>query len=174
MQRKTFGDAPCSIARSLDVLGDWWSPLIIRECLYGVHRFDGFQQWLGIGRNILTSRLKKLMDQGLVEKRLYQEKPRRYEYHLTEKGYDAALALIALMPFGDKWFFERGKEPIQLYDRRTGRHVRPKLVDANTGVAIDARDLYAGPGPSFPAAEEVRTRRFPEFYEVRLGPRDTD
>jgi DNA-binding HxlR family transcriptional regulator len=101
MERKTFGDAPCSIARSLDVLGDWWSPLIIRECLYGVHRFDGFQQWLGIGRNILTSRLKLLIDQGLIEKRRYQDKPKRYEYHLTEKGYDAALALIALMPFGE-------------------------------------------------------------------------
>ena len=143
--------------------------MIIRECLYGVHRFDELQQWLGIGRNILTSRLKRLVEQGLLEKRLYQEKPKRYEYYLTDKGFDAALALIALMPFGEKWYFERGKEPVRLYDRRTGRPVRPRLVDANTGEAIDARDLYAGPGPSFPAAESVRERRFAEFYQRKLG-----
>ena len=70
----------------MDVLGDWWNPLIIRECLYGVHRFDDFQKWLGIGRNILAKRLAQLVERGVLERKLYQEHPPRYEYHLTAKG----------------------------------------------------------------------------------------
>ncbi|MEO1245484.1 MAG: helix-turn-helix domain-containing protein [Pseudomonadota bacterium] len=169
MERKSFSSKPCSIARSLDVLGDWWNPLIIRECLYGVHRFDEFQRWLGIGRNILTRRLRQLVEQGLLEKRMYQEKPKRYEYHLTDKGYDSALVLLAMIPFGDRWYSERGKPPIQLYDRRTGKRVRPVLVDRDSGEPIDTRQVYAGPGKSFPAEREIRRERFVEFYARRAA-----
>lgn len=165
MERKSFADAHCSIARSLDVLGDWWNPLILRECHYGVHRFDGFLQWLGIGRNILTRRLKLLVEQGLLVKRPYQDNPPRFEYHLTPKGYDALIVLIALMPFGEKWSFERGKEPIRLYDRKTGRRVRPVVVDRDTGKPLDPREIYTGPGPSFPRSARVRRARFREYYE---------
>lgn len=171
MERKNFEGAPCSIARSLDVIGDWWTPLILRECLYGIHRFDEIQRWLGIGRNILTQRLAQLTEQGVLERRLYQERPPRYEYHLTEKGYDAAKLLLAMMPFGEAWLFGAGNEPIRLYDRRTQRRVHPLLVDAETGESIDPRNLYAGPGPSFPQNDEVRRERFAEFYE-RQGARE--
>ena len=164
MRRKNFGQAPCSIARSLDVLGDWWTPLILRECLYGVHRFDQIQRWLGIGRNILTQRLGTLVEQDVLARRQYQEQPARFEYHLTDKGYDAARLLVAIMPFGEEWFFEDEAEPIRLYDRRTNQRVRPQIVDSETGQAIDPRELYAGPGPSFPASEEVRRERFVEYY----------
>lgn len=169
MERKRFDDAPCSIARSLDVLGDWWTPLIIRECLYGVHRFDGFQQWLGIGRNILTRRLSMLVEQGVLEKRAYQDRPKRYEYHLTEKGYDAAKVLVAVMPFGEAWFFDGGREPIRLYDRRTDRRIHPVVIDRETGEPIDPREVYAGPGPSFPRSKEVRRARFSEYYARDRG-----
>jgi DNA-binding HxlR family transcriptional regulator len=114
MKRKTFEESPCSIARSLNVLGDWWTPPILRECLYGIHRFDEIQRWLGIGRNILARRLAKLDEQGVLERRHYQERPARYEYHLTDKGYDAARLLLAMMPFGESWFFDKGREPIIL------------------------------------------------------------
>lgn len=164
MDRKSFEDVPCSIARSLDIVGDWWVPLIIRECLYGVHRFDELQDMLEIGRNILSRRLKKLVDQGVLEKRLYQERPARYEYHLTEMGYDAAKVLVAMMPFGERWTFD-GREPIRLYDRRTERRVKPVLVDEETGEPIDPRQLYAGPGPGFPQSNEVRRWRFREYFE---------
>ncbi len=164
MERTKFGTAPCSIARSLDVLGDWWSPLIIRECLYGIHRFEGFQRWLGIGRNILTRRLALLVQEGLLEKRKYQDNPERFEYHLTDKGYDAANVLMAVMPFGEKWYFDRHREPIRLYDRRSGKQVQPVVVDAVSGEPIDTRNLYAGPGPSFPKKAGVQKERFTEYF----------
>ena len=169
MKRATFENEPCSIARSLDVLGDWWNPLILRECLYGVHRFQDMQRWLGIGRNILATRLKLLVDEGLLEKRSYQDKPPRFEYHLTEKGYDAAAVLLAVMRFGEKWYFERGREPIRLTDRATGQQVRPVLVDERTGEPLDLRNLVPGPGPSFPAGD-VRKERFQEYFSRRQEP----
>ena len=165
MERTSFSSSPCSIARTLDVLGDWWNPLIIRECLYGVHRFDEYQKHLGIGRNILTRRLKQLVEEGLLERKLYQEKPQRYEYHLTEKGYDAASVLLGYMSFGEKWYFDSGKDPIRLYDRESGKQVVPVLVDSATGKPIDPQNLYAGPGPGFPESDEVRRERFVEFFK---------
>ncbi len=170
MERTKFASAPCSIARSLDVLGDWWSPLIIRECLYGTHRFGEFQRWLGIGRNILTKRLKLLVDDGLLEKRKYQDNPERFEYHLTDKGYDAANLLMAITSFGEKWYFEKNREPIQLFDQETDRRIRPVIVDSESGEPIDSRNLYAGPGPSFPADESVRSERFKEFFAKKAEP----
>lgn len=167
MERKFFSTAPCSIARSLDVLGDWWTPLIIRDCLYGVHRFAEFQRWLGIGRNILARRLVLLVERGILEKRKYGEGPNRFEYHLTDKGYDAAKLVVAMMAFGETWYFASRQEPIWLYDRETGERVQPLLVDARTGEPLDVRKLYAGPGPSFPRSEKVRRDRFREYYERR-------
>ena len=169
MDRKRFKNAPCSIARSLDILGDWWTPLIIRECLYGVHRFDELQRWLGIGRNILTRRLNSLIEQGVLDKRRYQERPPRYEYHLTDKGYDAAVVLIGMMPFGESWMFEQGAEPVRLYHRSDDRPVRPMLVDADSGEPLDARELYPGPGPAFPANAAVRAARFREYFARRAA-----
>jgi DNA-binding HxlR family transcriptional regulator len=171
MERTSFATAPCSIARSLDVLGDWWNPLILRECLYGVRRFDELQRWLGVGRNILTGRLALLVKHGLLEKRCYTERPPRFEYHLTDKGHDAARLLVAMMAFGEAWYFDRGQEPIRLFDRTTGRRVRAALVDAGTGAPLDPRALYAGPGPSFPPNEAVRRERFAEYYRRKQGTR---
>ena len=165
MQRRNFSDAPCAIARSLDVVGDWWTPLIVREVLYGVTRFDDLQRWLGIGRNILSRRLQQLVEQGVLRRQPYRDRPSRSEYRLTDKGYAAATVILGLMPFGEQWFFDPGQEPIRLYDRKTDKRVRPLLVDAETGEPLDARELYAGPGPAFPSSESVRRERFEEYYE---------
>ncbi|MFK7856054.1 MAG: winged helix-turn-helix transcriptional regulator [Granulosicoccus sp.] len=164
MKRKTFAGSPCQIARSLDVLGDWWNPLILRECTYGVHRFDDFQQMLGIGRNMLTRRLKQLIEEGLLEKKAYQFSPERYEYRLTDKGFDAIKVLIAMMEFGEKWHFKQGKEPIRLYNIESGERVHPAVVDANTMETIDPRKITAGPGPGFPKNKTIRRIRFGESY----------
>ena len=139
MERKRFESAPCSIARSLDVLGDHWTPLILRECLYGVHRFDAIQRWLGIGRNILTRRLQSLEEQGVVERRQYEERPPRYEYHLTEKGYDAARLLMAMMAFGQRWYFRDGLR-VGLH-RTRGRRQRRAQLRVGAGFAGDVPDL---------------------------------
>ena len=163
MKRKSFAGSPCSIARTLDVLGDWWNPLILREAMYGIRRFDEIQSWLGIGRNILTQRLAGLVDEGLLEKRLYQHNPHRYEYVLTQKGRDATKVLIALMEYGEKWHFEPGNEPIRLYDKDTDRRVTAKVVASETGKPIDTASLYPGPGPGFIQEPDVQRRRFVEF-----------
>lgn len=166
MERKSFETSPCPIARSLDVLGDWWNPLILRECLYGSRKFDEFQGWLGISRNILSRRLTVLVEQGLLEKHAYQASPKRFEYRLTDKGYDACSVLMVLMPFGERWHFEKGSEPITLYDRTSGDSVEPMVINAKTGEPIDPRQLVAGPGPGFKAPEEIKKSRFNEYYST--------
>ncbi len=163
MKRKKFSTSPCPIARSLDVLGDWWNPLILRECLYGNTRFDEIQAWLDISRNILTRRLAELVEEGLLDKIAYQENPRRFEYRLTDKGHDACQVLLALMPFGDRWYFEDNQHPIELRDRKTGERVVPMVVDANTGKPVDSRDLVPCPGPGFKAPGAVVAKRFGEY-----------
>lgn len=174
MKRTQFKDAPCSIARSLDVMGDWWTPLIVRECLFGMRRFGDMERWLPISRNILAARLKQLVAQGILDKRQYSERPPRYEYHLTERGMDVAKIALAHVEFGERWMFEPGQEPIHIFDRRTGERVIPILVDQTTGKPLDPRHVYAGPGPSFPAAPNVRQDRFREFYETQAPQEPTD
>src|SRR3954466_13822696 len=95
--------AECSIARTLEVIGDRWTLLILRDAFRGVRRFDDLQRDLGIARNILTDRLQKLVDHGVLMRRLYQERPPRYEYRLTRMGYDLSPALVALMRWGDQY-----------------------------------------------------------------------
>src|ERR1700723_4208265 len=97
MQRTSFGAMPCPIARSLERVGEWWSILILRDALAGATRFDEFQKSLGIAPNMLTRRLKTLVDSGLLERRLYTERPERHEYVLTPRGRDFRPVLWALV-----------------------------------------------------------------------------
>ena len=97
MKRTEFASWPCSIARSVDLMGDWWTPLVLREAFLGVRRFDDMQRSLGIGRNVLTQRLKRLVDEGMLKRIRYQEKPDRYEYVLTDKGRDFYPVLAAMI-----------------------------------------------------------------------------
>src|SRR6202165_3150374 len=103
----------CSIARALDVLGEWWTLLVVREAFRGVRRFDGFVERLGIAPDILSSRLGRLVEHGVLEERAYQERPPRVEYRLTSKGRDLFPVLLALMAWGDRWYAEDGP-PIDL------------------------------------------------------------
>src|SRR4051812_30342975 len=98
----------CSIARALEVVGEWWTFLVIREAFLGVTRFEGFQEQLGIARNVLTSRLRALVSKGVLERTKYQERPPRFEYRLTEKGRDLYPVLLALMGWGDRWESPKG------------------------------------------------------------------
>src|SRR4051794_16679096 len=96
MQRKSFGKMTCPIARGLERVGEWWSILIIRDALHGLTRFDQFQQSLGIAPNMLARRLNALVKAGLLERRRYSERPARYEYVLTERGYDFRSVIVAM------------------------------------------------------------------------------
>src|SRR5688500_8413341 len=102
MQRKSFGEMSCPIARSLERVGEWWSMLILRDALAGVTRFDAFQQSLGIAPNMLTRRLAALVEAGMLERRRYSGRPVRHEYVLTPKGRDFAPVLVALLAYGNR------------------------------------------------------------------------
>src|SRR5215207_5012605 len=108
MQRKSFRTMPCPIARSLERVGEWWSILIIRDALHGMTRFDEFQKSLGIAPNMLARRLDALVEEGLLQRRRYSERPPRDEYLLTERGRDFKPVLAALVAFGKKHFAPPG------------------------------------------------------------------
>ena len=123
---------PCPIARSLERVGEWWSILILRDAFKGVSRFDQFQKSLGIAPNMLTRRLNTLVDSGLLERRLYSEKPPRHEYVLTDRGREFRPVLWALMAWGNKHFPPDG-QTIAVVDAETGEEADPVLVDGRSG-----------------------------------------
>ena len=134
MQHRSLADARCPIARSLDVVGEWWSILILRDAFRGVRRFDDFQTSLGIARNMLSRRLKRLVEAGLLETVPYSERPPRHEYRLTEKGRDFYPVLMTLMAWGNRWAKRRATAVP--YSRRTDAPLDPVLIDRASGEPI--------------------------------------
>jgi DNA-binding HxlR family transcriptional regulator len=119
VKRSSVGHLNCSIARALDVVGEWWSLLVIRDVFLGVRRFEAIQADLGIARNVLSDRLTTLVDRGVLARRRYQEHPERFEYVLTEMGRDLVPVLLALMRWGDRWLSPDGP-PMLLVHRDCG------------------------------------------------------
>lgn len=156
MSRKRFDGMPCSIARALDMVGDWWTLLIIREAFLGVTRFADFRDHLGIARNILSDRLQKLVAEDILAKEA--KEPRGFEYRLTAKGRDLWGVLTALRLWGDKWIYGAGKEPLIVRDRDRGAVVAQLLPADAEGNLLDRRRLVAiaGPGTSPAIAERYR------------------
>jgi DNA-binding HxlR family transcriptional regulator len=113
MQRKSWASAECPMARSVDVVGDWGSLMILREAFVGTTRFDDFQKQLEMSRNLLTARLKKLVASGILERKPIAEEARRHEYVLTEMGEDLFTTIIALRQWGDRWLFRPSPPPIR-------------------------------------------------------------
>ena len=145
MRRTRFDDSHCPIARTADLVGEWWTPLVLREAFLGRRRFDEFQQALSLSRGVLAQRLARLVEEGLFEKRPYAERPLRHEYLLTEKGRAFYPVLAAMWRFGSDWLWEEGSEPpITLYDSESGDPIHPQVVDEATGVPIDVRRVRVG------------------------------
>jgi DNA-binding HxlR family transcriptional regulator len=146
MQRKSFANMQCPVARSLERVGEWWSILVLRDAFTGMTRFDEFQKSLNIAPNILTRRLGALVEAGLLERRLYCDRPPRYEYVLTERGRDFRPVLISLQTWGNRHFAAEGVS-VMLVDARTGKAADPVLVDGVTGQPItdDTHENVAGP-----------------------------
>jgi DNA-binding HxlR family transcriptional regulator len=142
VRRTRFEDWPCPIARTTDLIGDWWTPIIMREAFSGVRRFDDFQQRIGVPRAVLTQRLARLVDEGLLVKVAYEEKPPRFEYRLTEKGRAFWDVLAAMWRWGDDWLWPAGERaPVTLVDKDTREEIRPLVVDEHTGEPLDVRRL---------------------------------
>jgi DNA-binding HxlR family transcriptional regulator len=146
--RRTYENQNCSIARSLETIGERWTLLILRDAFLGTRRFDDFQKSLGVARNVLTVRLKSLVDAGLLERRRYQERPDRYEYRLTEKGIDLYPTLVALMAWGDRYLNEDDAAPLELEHRDCGSPVHLALVCDAGHELSGAREVRPVPRPA--------------------------
>jgi DNA-binding HxlR family transcriptional regulator len=136
MRRKALGSMGCSIAKALDVVGDPWTLLILRDALVGVTRFADFSDRLGIPRATLTSRLDLLCESGVMQRESYQDNPPRSAYVLTDKGRALSPVVISLMQWGDQWLRDDAP-PTSLVDADTGKPIDPVLVDRATGVPLE-------------------------------------
>ena len=149
MLRRDYEGQVCSIARALEIVGDRWTLLVIRDLALGKHRFDELLQSLGVASNVLTDRLNRLVAEGIVERVRYSERPERFEYHLAPKGSELGLVLLALMQWGDRHLSE--KPPRVARRRSDGVAVSVGLV-AKDGSRVRPADLEVVPAPGFRAA----------------------
>lgn len=154
MHRTSFAQMHCSIGQALELVGQWWTPLIVRDLYLGVNRFDDIAENLGISRNLLTGRLEALVEHGLAERQVYQQRPLRHEYHLTPAGQDLVPVLMALMAWGDKWATPPGGAPIRLVHNTCGAVFTPQVccsecgepVTGSTVTPLEGPGAAAGPG----------------------------
>jgi DNA-binding HxlR family transcriptional regulator len=142
MLPRTYDGQNCSIAKSLELLGERWTLLVIRDAFLGTRRFEAFAERLDIARNVLTSRLARLVEEDVLEKVRYQERPARYEYRLTGKGLDLWPVIVALLQFGDRYYAPAGP-PVILRHRGCGGEVDERRLCRECGAALTARDAVA-------------------------------
>jgi DNA-binding HxlR family transcriptional regulator len=152
MRRRSFDTWPCSIARTVDLFGDAWTLLVLRELFYGESRFERFIATLGIARNTLTDRLALLTDNGVIERRAYQSEPLRHEYVLTPKGADLFGVIMAINAWGDRWLAGQDGAPVTLHHTSCGHDLRAEVVCAECAEPVRLGDVSPRLGPGFPAA----------------------
>ncbi|WP_183093502.1 winged helix-turn-helix transcriptional regulator [Nocardioides stalactiti] len=148
MRREDFGEASCTVARTMDIIGDPWTPLVLRDVALGISRFDAVQANLGISRKVLTQRLQALVDHEVVERIAYQERPVRYDYVLTAKGQDLALVLLAIQSFGDKWLMP-GQEPLIWHHLTCDHDTSPQISCRHCGGELRPGEAVPRRGPGF-------------------------
>ena len=157
MLHNTYDGQTCSVARALELVGERWTLLILRDAFLGVRRFDDFQRSLGVARNVLNTRLQRLVEAGLFERRVYQERPQRHEYRLTEMGRELWPSIVTLMQWGDRYLAGPDGPPLVLEHRGCGGAVDDRRMCGACGAALTPFDVIPGPGPG--ASDEV-LRRF--------------
>ena len=144
MRWSEIGDQACPVARSLSILGDRWTMLVIREAFWRVRRFEQFQERTGAPRPVLAERLKMLVDEGVLERRRYSERPERFEYRLTDKGIDLYPVVISLLEWGERWMTDEDAAPVvELRHRSCGATIHPHLACPACGDPLTARDIEA-------------------------------
>ncbi len=141
MRWEDLDQQPCSLARTLSVVGDRWTLMVLRDCFLGVRRFDEFEKRLGITRHLLADRLKKLVEADVLIKVPYQERPPREEYRLTEKGLDLHTVILALVHWGDKHMADERGAPVLHRHKSCGQIMRPVVVCSECGEPVTARDI---------------------------------
>jgi DNA-binding HxlR family transcriptional regulator len=146
MLPRTYESQNCSIARALEVLGDRWTILVIRDAFLGLRRFDDFQRDLGIARNVLTDRLTRLVEEGILERRRYQERPERFEYRLTAKGRDLWPITMTLLSWGDRYYASAGPPRIVRH-KGCGGTITERLRCDKCGADLEITDVEAVFGP---------------------------
>lgn len=154
--RYRFDKMNCSVAQALEVLGDWWTLLVVREAFVGIRRFSEFQASLGISKNVLAQRLAHLVERGVLERVDIGEHGTHFEYALTPMGKDLAALMTALRQWGDRWVVGAGNEPFLVLDRRTGRRIPPLRIRGEDGEALRTSNMEVRPGPG--ANRETRAR----------------
>ncbi|XBS70404.1 helix-turn-helix domain-containing protein [Acerihabitans sp. KWT182] len=161
MKHKSFEETMCPIARGLHQVGEWWSILILREAFYGARKFDEFQRGVeGIAPNMLTRRLRELVEAGVLARRRYSDRPERFEYILTQCGRDFYPVMWTLLEWGNKYFAPEG-DIVQLENIRTQKRALPFLTDRNTGQEMSPGDYHivAGPGANAAVREKLAASR---------------
>jgi DNA-binding HxlR family transcriptional regulator len=146
VERKSFSDMHCSIAQCLEVVGEWWSLLIVRDAFLGVTRFDDFQERLGISRNVLNQRLARLVEADVLAKVPYTDHPPRSDYRLTDKGRDLWPVLTMMRQWGDKYAAPDGP-PLELIHKACGHVSDARMICSSCGEGIGPSDVRAMPGP---------------------------
>jgi DNA-binding HxlR family transcriptional regulator len=148
VRQTSFSDMHCSLARSLELVGDWWSPLILRDLAIGPRRFDELADDLGISRNLLTNRLNGLVDSGIVTRIRYQDHPPRDRYGLAAAGSELVPVLMLLTEWGNRWATPDGGPPVRYRHRDCGQEFTPTVCCSGCGRPVDgdAVDILPGPG----------------------------
>lgn len=140
MKRASYADMPCPLAQTLERVGEWWNLLILRDAFQGVRRFGDFERRLGIAKNVLSSRLKGLVEAGILERRPSKTDAREVEYRLTEQGKDLLPVLVALAQWGERWIYD-GAAPRHFVNRHTGAAVERLQIRDVDGGTLGLRDI---------------------------------
>ena len=147
MQVTSLAEWNCSIAKTLDVIGEWWTLLILRDAFRGTRRFDDFQASLGLARSVLTARLRKLTEHGILERHAYSDHPPRYEYRPTEKGQALFPLIVAMIHWGDTWAPSEAGPPVVLIHDTCGNVTQPMLTCRHCHGEVSAANTHSAPGP---------------------------
>jgi DNA-binding HxlR family transcriptional regulator len=153
MQRTRFGDMACSIARTMDVIGEPWSPLILRNIYVGITRFEQIQQGLGISRKVLAERLRWLVENDVLERQEYSSRPPRHEYTLTTKGLELCDLLLVMVRWGDRWTAGEAGPPVLYRHHACGEISHVELHCSVCDQPMHATDIDVLPGPGAQAEE---------------------
>ncbi|WP_371998880.1 helix-turn-helix domain-containing protein (plasmid) [Tistrella mobilis] len=147
MKRDDLKDQPCSMARTVAVIGDRWTLMLLRDCFLGVRRFDTFQERLGISRTIIADRLKLLVDEGVLARVRYQDRPPRDEYRLTPKGFDLYPVVMSIVHWGNRHYAGEAGPPMLHRHRTCGHDIEPVLTCKACGEELHPREVEVRAGP---------------------------